>query len=159
MANDGYENSEPPNEESQVEAAVAAGSQVGEAQENEGTGYEDNIDDMELAEALGVPSRIVEKLSPNKIRCSGQVETTAVEVTEPEIELTAQEKRDLRIQQLKSLGPIITFSTCFGTCVTSIPMFQFLLSFSCSLLRSPGSSWRWPKPRKLQSRRLERMEV
>lgn len=94
-----------------MEAAVAAGTQVAEAQEEEGQGCEDNIDDMELAEALGVPSQIVEKLSPRKIPCSGEVETTRVEVPKPEIELTAQEKRDLRIQQLKSLGPIITFFT------------------------------------------------
>ena len=134
-ASDGYENSDPPSDQSQVEAAVAAGTQVAEAQEEEGPGFEEelqeNIDDMELAEALGVPSEIVEILSPKKIPGSEEVETTRVEVSKPEIALTAQEKRDLRIQELKSLGPIITFFSCFVPCVPSFPRFQTFYDFVC----------------------------
>ena len=86
---------------------------------------------MELAEALGVPSEIVEILSPKKIPGSEEVETTRVEVSKPEIALTAQEKRDLRIQELKSLGPIITFFSCFVPCVPSFPRFQTFYDFVC----------------------------
>lgn len=60
-----------------------------------------DMDDSELARCLGVPSEILEKMTPKKNEEMEPEETKSDLSSQPQMEkITAQQQRDLRIQEL-----------------------------------------------------------
>lgn len=93
--------------------AEAAGRGAWEAADNRPSpeseeSLDEEVDDVELALALGVPSNCVEKMSPRKVAVpDGSMDGQEVHPKEPshtsgiaQPELSAAELRDLRIQEL-----------------------------------------------------------
>lgn len=69
----------------------------------------DRMDDVELAQALGVPSACIEKMTPKKspqksdVPVSGEANGGTAPVVETAGDLSAEQLRDLRIKELEPL--------------------------------------------------------